>query len=85
MNLPRSSILAVMPMRRQPRRNVWQADRRHISALPALLLLLAIVYREALLPNGVLPVLLQVKVALQAGHPVRADRARQVRPHPGGA
>lgn len=85
MNLPRSSILAVMPMRRQPRRNVRQADRRHISALPALLLLLAIVYREALLPNGVLPVLLQVKVALQAGHPVRADRARQVRPHPGGA
>ena len=72
-------------MRRQPRRNVWQADRRRSSALPALLLLLAIVYREALLPNGVLPVLLQVKVALQAGHPVRADRARQVRPLPDGA
>jgi hypothetical protein len=77
--------LAVMPMRRQPRSNVWPADRRRISVFPELPLLLAIVYREALLQNGVWPVLLQVKVALQAGHPVRADRARQVRPHPGGA
>jgi len=72
-------------MRRQPRRNVPPADRRRISAFPELPLLLAIVYQEALLPNGVLPVLLQLRVALQAGHPVPVDPVRQVRPHPDGA